>query len=565
MSVNSVPVELAGSTPYNIDESQNTRAFLSPQVSREHFPERAGLSRRPRARSDYVRSTGPREVRSRASIDLVAPSSKLAETTIERNDSTTSTQATIGVPILARRYRATSIDIQRHSEKHRSLPSELPIVPSQPSLVDELADWVLPSAASERLPQRAWPASPTQSVPSIAVTSSPVANELSAVPETTSTGNSVEKPPSLLERKTNDNDIAQDDAEPPEENSELHQQHSSPEIITPLRTSEDAASNISGSMEVSRASLSLSSHSQSIHAPRSPVTVTVFKDDEPVRRPSSQRPSQRVMSKRVSHTSSNRSVATTPSPTIKTIAEPDTQLPTTPTRSSDPGQATIRDAELDLIASPAELPTNIEQNTVKDAQQTPLPPTSPTIVVENVSHVTPTISNQTPVELDADNDDDVVLSVLQQRLRSHARTKLLAENLVRHHSAPQPAEPPTGTEQPLLAAPVLKEAAVSGAENAPKSESNPEPAPIPAPSRPAPAIPIAAVEPESKPESAPIPVPTRPIPPVPIVAVEAVASPVSSIESQEKGGEKKTMSAQAKRRAAHARRMQLAFRDGAGA
>ncbi|KNG49309.1 hypothetical protein TW65_03917 [Stemphylium lycopersici] len=567
MSVNSVPVELEGSTPFDIDESQNRRTFLSPQLSREQFLERSGLSRRPRARSDYVRSTGPREVRSRASIDVVAPSSKLAETTIERNDSTASTKATIGVPVLTRRYRATSIDIQRHSEKHRSLPSELPIVHSQPSLIDELADYVLPSAASEKLASKEWPTSPNQSVPSIAVTSSPIGNELSAVPGRTSSGESISKPPSLLEATNNDNDVAQDEPESHGESFELIQQDSHPDKAKSLRISEDAAPNRSGSVEVARASSPLSYHSPAIHAPRMsspPLNVTVFKDDEPVRRPSNQRPSQRIGSKRMLHASSNRPVAAVLSPTIETIAEPVDQSPTAAAWSFNTDQATTENIQSTSVPSPPAARTNIEQNIIRDAESAPLPVTSHMTVVEDVSHFIPTTSNQTLFELDADNDDDVVLSRLQQRLHSHAQTKLLAENLVRQNSAPQPTEPPTGTEQPLLAAPVLNEAAIQDAKK-PKQEPKPESTLIPPPSRPAPAVPITAVEFESKPETVPTLIPARPMPPVPIVAVEAVASPVPSIESQGKGGEKKTMSAQAKRRAAHTRRMQLAFGDGAEA
>ena len=180
-----MPVELAGSTPADLDlvESRNSQTFLSPRVSRESQIETSALHRRPRARTDYNRQFAPRESRSRTSIDIATSSSKDANTSIERNDSTLSTQATVGVPMVARRYRATSIDIQRHTEKHRSLPSELPYLKSQPSLIDDLAGYVLPSVASDKLPSREWTASPTLSVPSISLTSSPtIGHALPVVP-----------------------------------------------------------------------------------------------------------------------------------------------------------------------------------------------------------------------------------------------------------------------------------------------------------------------------------------------------------------------------------------------
>ncbi|KAI4645745.1 hypothetical protein J4E93_005323 [Alternaria ventricosa] len=500
-SVNSVPVELAGSTPADLDieERHNSQSFLSPQVSREFNTESSTLSRRPRARSDYSRQSVLREPRPRASIDVAPSSSNNGDATIERTDSTLSTQATVSVPMVARRYRATSIDIQRHSEKHRSLPSELPHLKSQPSLIDDLADYVMPSAASERLPSREWPNSPIIAIPSISVTSTPTTgNTLPVVPETTNATidgisnatKTTAAQPSPRQPPTSGEGLAQ----PP--------QHEKRDADTPYEDDLSLRRNSFASVE--RTPSPMSHYATSIHTLRSPsalVNVTTFTDDEPVRRPSSQRPSQR-MSKRLSQTSSSRSFNATPSPTITTVAE------TTTTSGTDEEETTL------LVTAPSYPP-----------------PPPPQIITTETSQPIVASPTETPAELD---DDDVVLSVLQQRLRSHKIVKTMAEDLVRQASITEAAQQTTDTQQAILSPPVLHEQ------------------PIPTPKQ--------ELRVEVPPTTSSVPVQVE-IPPVPSVPVQAESLPAPSNGSQNGDAPKKPMSAQAKRRAAHARRMQLAFGD----
>jgi len=502
-----VPVELAGSTPADLDieERQNSQSFLSPQISREFSTESSTLSRRPRARSDYSRQSVLREPRPRASIDVAPSSSNNGDATIERTDSTLSTQAMVSVPMVARWYRATSIDIQRHSEKHRSLPSELPHLKSQPSLIDDLADYVMPSAASERLPSREWPNSPVGSIPSISVTSIPTTGHmLPVVPETTPTTNAMTDGVSNATKTTAAQPsprqlptTSEGRAQPP--------QHEKGNVDAPSMYEDDSSLRRNSFASAERTSSPMSHYATSIHTLRSPsalVNVTTFTDDEPVRRPSSQRPSQR-MSKRLSQTSSSRSFNATPSPTITTVAE------TTTTPST----------EEEATALPITAPSYP-------------PPPPPQIITPEPSQPIVASPTETPVELD---DDDVVLSVLQQRLRSHKVVKTMAEDLVRQASTTEAAQPITDTQQAILSPPVLHEQ------------------PIPTPKQ--------ELRVEVPPTTSAVPVQVEIPPPVPSVSVQAENLPAPSNGSQNGDAPKKSMSAQAKRRAAHARRMQLAFGD----
>jgi hypothetical protein len=387
------------------------RSFLSPQVSREFTPEHSTLLRRPRARSDYFRQAEKRaDTKTRGSFDTT-PLSKPTDTTIERNDSTMSTTATVSVPMVARRYRATPIDIQRHGEKHRSLPSELPHLKSQPSLIDDLADYVLPSAASERLPTKAWATSPTLSVPSISVTSNPTTGH--ALP---SVFESISDSDRNVSDATSQITVEPNDTSQPGGERPAPQQQDSTETISPTKSQEDPTSQRTSSIESERTSSPQSSHS-SILTPLSPtslVNVSIFVDEEPIRRPSSQRPSQRL-SKRTSHASSSKSYIASPSPTIATIAEP--------------------------IA----FTVSTEKEVV--SQDAILAPSSHTITNE-ASQSIPANSTEVPEDL---ADDDVVLSVLRQRLRDQTNVKKMAEDLVRAkdagESTPIEGESPVATTE----------------------------------------------------------------------------------------------------------------------
>jgi hypothetical protein len=99
----------------------------------------------------------------------------LPEKTVERNDSTTSTIAVIDVPRLARRFHANHVYIRRQPDRHQSLPSELPYLQSQTLLTDDLADWIVPaSAQSEKLKSTEWDSPTGLSSPSTAIVPSSV-------------------------------------------------------------------------------------------------------------------------------------------------------------------------------------------------------------------------------------------------------------------------------------------------------------------------------------------------------------------------------------------------------
>jgi hypothetical protein len=472
------------------------RTFLSPQVSREFIAEHSTLSRRQRASSDYVRTPGKRDTRTRASFDTAGPSSKLVDTTIERNDSTMSTTATVSVPMVARRYRATSIDIQR-----RSLPSELPHLKSQPSLIDDLADYVLPSAASERVPTKAWAASPTLPVPSISVTSSlTIGHTLPAVCEGASTANRTSS------ESSSQSDVDNKNTQLPLLQTHLSderpvplQQQDSTETIAPTKSQEDSASRRASSVGPEHTPLSLGSI----------VSVTIFTDDEPIQRPSSQRPSQRF-AKRTFHASSNKSYIASPSPTIATIPEP-----TDSSLSTEKQVVASHDADSTLVSIPPPSP-----HIPVDEIPPPLPPRPTTNKKSQPVPATPTSPSE---EL---ADDDIVLSVLRQRLRSQSNVKKMAEDLVRAkdagESTPTEAQTPVATtEEQAQVAKAEEQAQVAKAEEK-ENEFQKE------------------------------------------ISVRESASPVPSIENDSQREEdRKPMSAQAKRRAAHARRMALAFGNGA--
>jgi hypothetical protein len=460
------------------------RTFLSPQVSREFIAEHSTLFRRQRASSDYVRTPGKRDTRTRASFDTTGPSSKLVDTTIERNDSTMSTTATVSVPMVARRYRATSIDIQR-----RSLPSELPHLKSQPSLIDDLAEYVLPSAASERVPTKAWATSPTLSVPSISVTSSPtIGHTLPAVYEGASTANRTSSESSSQNDVDNKNTQLPLQTHLSDERPAPLQQQDSTETIAPTKSQEDSASRRASSVGPEHTPLS----------PGSIVSVTIFTDDEPIQRPSSQRPSQRL-AKRTSHASSNKSYIASPSPTIVAIPKP-----TAPSLSTEKEVVASHDADSTPVSIPPPSP-----HIPIDEIPPPLPPRPTTNEVSQPVPATPTSPSE---EL---ADDDVVLSVLRQRLRSQSNVKKMAEDLVRAKGAGEST--PTEAQTPVAA---TQEQAQAEKEKQKENEFQKE------------------------------------------ISVRDAASPVPSNGSL-LDEERKQMSAQAKRRAAHARRMALAFGDGA--
>jgi hypothetical protein len=85
-----------------------------------------------------------------------------------------STTAVVSVPQVAKRYHANPVYIRRHPGRHASMPSVLPHVRSQSSLTEDLAAWMT-TVHSERLESVEWHTSSVVSSPSMSVVSFPSA------------------------------------------------------------------------------------------------------------------------------------------------------------------------------------------------------------------------------------------------------------------------------------------------------------------------------------------------------------------------------------------------------
>ncbi|KAH7396126.1 hypothetical protein BKA66DRAFT_454514 [Pyrenochaeta sp. MPI-SDFR-AT-0127] len=235
-SIDSPLAELPGSTPEDLDNANKLDIYAPSNLRR---PGDASLSRpstlgSPQSYPSPVLSFSPPDIRPDEHMDGSTALSSLAETSIDRNDSTASTKTTITVPRIARRYRAQAIDVPRHSQRHRSLPSELPHLKSQSSLIEDLVGWVLPSSTSDRLQSHGWKNSSVWSSPTNSVTSSPA---IAQVP--TQNQLAISKPDSGIAESTNRSPGEQCDSgienlsEPPNDNGNAStQDHHVPDTLS---------------------------------------------------------------------------------------------------------------------------------------------------------------------------------------------------------------------------------------------------------------------------------------------------------------------------------------------
>ncbi|KAL7776117.1 hypothetical protein CFE70_006530 [Pyrenophora teres f. teres 0-1] len=375
---------------------------------------------------------------------------------------------------------------------------------------------------AEKMPDREWTASPNSSVPSISLTSSPVIDHtLPAVPETTPSIDEgfVVTPTSAVEGYTTPQLVQSQDPSNKADHS-AHQQDITLGISA-TETQDDIFSRRGSSDTPKRSTSSLSYHSLSADTPRSPSSFTNFTlpDNEPVRRPSSQRPSQRI-SKRRSHISSSRSLISAPSPTIATIVEPPTTI------------------------------GNTEGGRSQGATPTLTPDTTATMNTNDVSRFIAVQPTDTPQELE---NDDIVLSVLQERLSCQLQVKIMAENLMRAATTELTTSPSTTA---------ITEPAQGSATDSTIPPTSEQPRPLVAESQSSPSVNDTAQDPTPVAEL-PASIPRKRLPDPTPIAAKINASSAPSIKSEE-GGEKKPMTAMAKRRAAHARRMHIAFGGGKG-
>jgi hypothetical protein len=129
-------------------------------------------STRPHSHPEQSQNYARPAQRARPSSDFGQILPTVAEKTIERNDSTMSTTAVVSVPQVARRYHANPIYIHKHTDRRTSMPSVLPHVRSQSSLTEDLAAWMT-TVHSEKLGSAEWDAGSGVSSPSMSVVSCP--------------------------------------------------------------------------------------------------------------------------------------------------------------------------------------------------------------------------------------------------------------------------------------------------------------------------------------------------------------------------------------------------------
>lgn len=108
------------------------------------------------ARTEQPKNSPESPVRSRASLDNVSSLPTVQEKPSElyessNQDENPHQEIEVGnMPVLAKRYRPTPVIVRKPVAKHRSLPSQLPYLPHQPSLISELSHWVTPSTSTDQ-------------------------------------------------------------------------------------------------------------------------------------------------------------------------------------------------------------------------------------------------------------------------------------------------------------------------------------------------------------------------------------------------------------------------------
>jgi hypothetical protein len=173
---------LASSIPEleHLQIHSSTEHTLAPSSSDQSLPTpptppntRKSLgSTRPHSHPEQSQNYARPALRARPSSDFGQLLPTVAEKTIERNDSTMSTTAVVSVPQVARRYHANPIYIHKHTDRRTSMPSVLPHVRSQSSLTEDLAAWMT-TVHSEKLGSAEWDAGSGVSSPSMSVVSCP--------------------------------------------------------------------------------------------------------------------------------------------------------------------------------------------------------------------------------------------------------------------------------------------------------------------------------------------------------------------------------------------------------
>ena len=176
-----LPAELPGSTPDDLTRSGTRHFSKSPRPRRSHSSIDANADSptavdaqfsalkdplrgkqehtKPDASSILPNSlSGPHGAQEGVVNDQAdrksahAPSSlnAVVDRIIERTQSIASTTASVRMPVLAKRYRPRPVHVQKPHLRHHSLPSKLPPHQSQSSLEDDLRDWMVHTAARDQ-------------------------------------------------------------------------------------------------------------------------------------------------------------------------------------------------------------------------------------------------------------------------------------------------------------------------------------------------------------------------------------------------------------------------------
>lgn len=608
-SVNSTPVELPGSTVEDLAMSRESIVSMSrrPQNSyrhssarrayfrnstndiREHMTTTAALSENssPLAELEHTQLQAPplstttrRSFDSsptedlntqtqtyqayhpslRRSSDFAQSLPTLNERTIERNDSTMSTTAVVAVSQVAKRYQANPVYIRKSRDRHQSLPTALPHLHNHSSLTDDLADYMIHlSPHSDQIPSVEWDASSDVASPSISIVSCPAVTQPGQVKE--------DEPQTKIEQTPEAGSGEVDAA-----------------TVHSPRPSDDTLAIVPEADTGTQPSPSTHYH-EALQGNREPTERA---------------PSIRSMSSVIAPSTHSVSdvVSRKPLPATATVTFPPTSATMTPSTSSNSTPtlgppATIANQELEFSNVEAEIDDAPELT--EALPPTNSPPTEPSPTETNAS-------SSSASSFPTLHGDDIPLRLLQQRLHDDQiplrllQQRLLHQTYVPDFSLPPPmanmsaatnadiSSPPATTAEPST---TDRTGIVSLSTEASKPQST-SPVELPVPSRalppPIPNKPAEYQTPASQ-STAPVPPPvldkfaeldSNAIAPTLEVAAPETTLPASLVvgkapdtnkvaplgkttSSEETTTPAKPMSAQAKRRAAHQRRMELAF------
>ncbi|KAF2851972.1 hypothetical protein T440DRAFT_48642 [Plenodomus tracheiphilus IPT5] len=277
-SITSIPAELPGCIPYNTVQPETWNLST---LSNLPSPRLTKL-RRSRALSSHVRSFVAPDAETPSLSAISDELSTRKASPLQRNDATTSTLTAITTPMIGRRYRACAVDVYPQPDKHRSFPSELPRLRHQSSLMKDLVSYVLPSTASETLPNKEWTSSPVLISPTLSVTACSDIPEKETSPPTRDDGDIMAREyPLQLTNNSEEFFLATQNADAPYVGMNIYAQSSLRRQIHP---SYDPKLHSSHSPDKRRPSLGTTRVDRSMSLPTSPaVQFPTYSNSHPER------------------------------------------------------------------------------------------------------------------------------------------------------------------------------------------------------------------------------------------------------------------------------------------